>query len=337
MNYLPGLNTVRFYAAICVVVTHVIRGTGMPLFFSGWNAVSVFFTLSGFLITYRLLRDRQERGKFDLRSFYIRRELRILPLYYAAVIVGGFILPLFGAVQPSPDILLQTILLAPQIPHAHFRGVGAMGEIEHLWSIGVEEWFYLAFPLLLRRISLVPLCLAVIVISLGLGYFVAPQISRNLFFFMRLLHFESMAVGALAAWVVFTRSRILTVLYHSVTQLLVIGVLGYVIATDFTVFFSDLFLSVFVAVFLLNISTNPRSLLKLEWRWSKTAGDLSYGIYIWHFPLLWVLAHFFSGAPLMISTILFTLLVAALSYRFIEAPFLRLKDRWIPKFAPQPA
>src|SRR5687767_14370505 len=95
-SYLPGLNTVRFFAALNVVFLHFpAYGTYSTYpFYSGPDAVTIFFVLSGYLITYRLLLEHKEKGTINLKAFYIRRELRILPLYYLAVLVGGFILPL---------------------------------------------------------------------------------------------------------------------------------------------------------------------------------------------------------------------------------------------------
>lgn len=323
-NYLPGLNAVRFYAALSVVVVHANVGN-VPLFLSGWNAVSLFFVLSGYLISYRLLLERQRRGYIDLKAFYVRRELRILPLYYLAALVGGVLLPLAGAPAPTADGLASVLLLVPQVARA--ASDTALGVVGHLWSIGVEECFYLAFPFLLRYFPFVKLCLAIAGLSVLIGGIAVLGADTPTMLLVKFMRFECMAIGALMAWAVVHRSRWLRMVYYPAAQIAALVVIGSTL-TVFAVYpLHDGVFSVAVAVFLANISTNHASMLKLEYRYSKALGDLTYGVYVWHFPLLWVLERWFTGAGLTIAAIAVTLACALVSYHVIEAPILRLKDR----------
>jgi len=162
--YFPGLNGLRFIAAFVVVLDHIEQiktWFGLPpaAFLADWGnatgdyAVTLFFALSGFLITYLLLAEQRQTGTIHIRKFYLRRILRIWPLYYLLVLIGFAALPpLIAGDYAGPrgpytlTGLLIHLLFAPNL--APFLGVVVPG-ISHLWTIGVEEQFYLAWPPLL--------------------------------------------------------------------------------------------------------------------------------------------------------------------------------------------
>lgn len=324
-NYLPGLNTVRFYAAVSVVVAHVWWTGHTPFFLPSWDAVTLFFTLSGYLITYRLLIERKRTGHIDLKAFYVRRELRILPLYYLTVVIGGVLLPLVGAPAIPSGALVATLLLVPQLPAASGASLGLIGQ---MWSIGVEELFYVTFPFLMRHMALVRLALMVIALTL-LVTALAWAVNYDAYLLAIRMRFECMAVGALAAWVVVKQLRWLFVVQHRAVE--AAALFGLVSITLFGLQvhpFHDLFFATLTAIFLVNISTKPTPIVRLEYRWSKAAGDLTYGVYVWHMIVIWLMAFLFTGHTLAVASIAGTIIIAALSYRFIEKPLLTLKNRW---------
>jgi peptidoglycan/LPS O-acetylase OafA/YrhL len=173
---LPALDGLRGLAVI-VVVWHNAALTG-PGFGSGatagllslvsnmgWMGVQLFFVLSGFLITGILLDEKDTPHQF--RNFYTRRALRIFPLYYAVLIVAFIVLPALGSAptwnitNPSLEVWYWTYLSNWVVS---IKGGGA--GLSHFWSLGVEEQFYLLWPLAvigLRRRVLAGLCLALIV------------------------------------------------------------------------------------------------------------------------------------------------------------------------------
>lgn len=326
--YLYGLNTVRFLAALNVVMVHA---SGYPdavvgPLFNATDAVTIFFVLSGYLIAYRLLIEREQTGDINLTAFYVRRALRILPLYYVVALVGCFVLPQIGAPAPSRDAIISIFLLLPQIMY----GLGMpSGTVIQLWSIGVEELFYLFFPALIRRWSLVRVCLIIIAVSTIWGGLLYSLDSPYLFFF-RLMRFECMAIGALAAYAVVHRPDWLALIQHRTLEIRAPGALLLIAIFKSSLPLYDLIVSLLVAVFLVNISTHPDPVLRLEWAWSKAAGELSYGIYIWHLPILWFWSIQLTGWPFLLAGIGTTLAVAWLSYHGIERPILRLKDRYQP-------
>lgn len=147
------------------------------------------------------------------------------------------------------------------------------------------------------------------------------------------MRFDCMAIGALAAWMLFTNSRWLKLVYAPVVQIISIILLMATAVFDLTFPLDDITFSTLCAVLMLNVSSNPKSLLKLEWRGSKIAGNLTYGIYVWHYIILGILVKSFDGLALTVLVIVITVVVAALSYRYIEKPILGLKDRIKPRLA----
>src|SRR5579884_1110409 len=168
--YYPTLDGLRFFAFFLVFLHHAFEGWSSPNpvlnFFlialekNGWAGVDLFFVLSGFLITALLVKERQEFGSFSLKNFWIRRSLRIWPLYYLALIMGFFIIPfihthIFGITPPNINI---NLILKEQTPF-YFTLLGNWAvvlynyppftNIAHLWTISLEEQFYLLWPLVL--------------------------------------------------------------------------------------------------------------------------------------------------------------------------------------------
>jgi len=182
-TYFPGLNTLRLYAALSVVVYHFAAPmdwfgdrsyAGYRInygFMWGPHAVSLFFVLSGFLIIYLLLKEKENTGTISTRRFYLRRVFRILPLYYLTVIVGALLVAIMYPLMPpdaqrvaaSPGVWISLILF-------YFNFTGGRGiPLGHLWSLNVEEQFYLLCPQLIKWAKHIPRALiAVIVFKVGL-------------------------------------------------------------------------------------------------------------------------------------------------------------------------
>jgi len=165
--HFPGLNALRFYAALAVVYSHVVQNVSPmpviaeimgPFLIDGHSAVNLFFVLSGFLITYLLLRESIEHGDVAVGKFYVRRILRIWPLYYLVIIIGLVVFPLifgpnytfsvFYAEYPSMPVTIATKLALVFFLLPNLAGITA--PMVHIWSIGVEEQFYLVWPWIVR-------------------------------------------------------------------------------------------------------------------------------------------------------------------------------------------
>jgi peptidoglycan/LPS O-acetylase OafA/YrhL len=145
--YLPELDSLRFFAFLAVFICHCFALAGREGAWSdvGSFGVDLFFVLSAYLITELLLRERRSRGRFDLGRFYARRILRIWPLYFT-FLAGA---ELAGAV-PQGD-LAPLALFAGNFAYAAWGPPGLA--VSSLWSLSVEEQFYLVWPLMMTRLS----------------------------------------------------------------------------------------------------------------------------------------------------------------------------------------
>jgi len=165
MKRFGGLDGLRAIAAVLVIFFHV--GGPQSKFLSGWIGVHTFFVLSGFLITTLMLREKDKTGRISLRDFYLRRIFRIVPLYYL-----GLLITVITAYKSG----LRWSLLKDHLTHY----VGFMNEYDlaagtpylHTWTIGIEQKFYLVWPLLLVLAGMastklrIPLAITAIVLVL---------------------------------------------------------------------------------------------------------------------------------------------------------------------------
>ncbi len=362
--HFPGLDSLRAYAALFVVIGHVPlnqASLGLPnphygaLFFRGATAVSFFFTLSGFLITYLLLGEQARRGRIDVKAFYLRRVLRIWPLYYTVVLCGllfyNALLPRLGIAYevryPLPLAAALYVLFLPNLMNSLYA-VG--GILNPTWSIGIEEQFYLSWAPALRRWHhrLPALAAAVLVASLA-TFLLSPLAVGEVGWapkFLDQLKFHFMAAGALAAWALFHhRERLLAspVFRRPWLQ----GLLGLLVVQFYFVDVfhfgrntAELFQLALYPWLLVEIGANPARRLPLTNRPAEYLGRISYGLYMLHMPVVyatsWLLAR--SGwlrGHLLLYVLAYyglalglTVGVAALSYRYLETPILRLKERF---------
>jgi peptidoglycan/LPS O-acetylase OafA/YrhL len=354
---LPGLDGLRALAALGITVHHFaqIRFVyGLPNIWTyvaverlGQLCVSLFFVLSGFLITYLLLNEQRERGHISLKRFYIRRVLRIWPVYIVITLLGFFVLPFLPAysIPNFPPVLdgdfwnkfaLYAVFMpqveASLLPPVNYAGV--------LWSVGVEEWFYVCWPFLLmgatKRTWFV---LPAIVIGLMVARHEFQEGAP--FYLLTQIRFDCMAIGALGAILVTSRPSLPGFLMRSVFSragqvvmlCIIIGCVGGGVefgAADELVY-STLFLWLIV-----NVAINQGAIFSLDHSVLKWLGDRSYAMYCFNWITLVssLVILRWSGFDLSargadILNFLFglaiTVAVAALSYRYLERPFLAWK------------
>jgi peptidoglycan/LPS O-acetylase OafA/YrhL len=367
-----GLNSLRFFAALFVVIDHIPMnqdGAGLPhpsygaLFFRGAPAVSFFFTLSGFLITYLLLEERRQAGEIDVSRFYLRRVCRIWPLYFAVVFFGllfyNVLLPRLGIPHRVeyrlPIALLLYSLLLPNLMNSLYS-VG--GILNPSWSIGVEEQFYLLWaPAMKRARERVPgLCWTVLATSFALfclsHYGVFGRLAAQRF--LEQLKFHFMAAGALAAWwlhrrrtsllrlPVFTRPVVQIVLFALLADYYLFDLAGWQGIPE------EVFQLLLYPWLIVNVAANPRNVVPVDNRVCNYLGTISYGIYMLHMIVVYATSAAFKAAgagrwSLGLYCAAYygvalggTFLLAHLSYRYFETPFLRLKDRRFSLLAPGP-
>ena len=372
-TYFSGFNALRFFAAFLVVIFHIEETrlmfelpnhTDWSIVSHGRLAVTFFFVLSGFLITYLLLKEHARHGDVSVSRFYMRRVLRIWPLYFFMVALGLAVIPLlskaakvpyespYGALEALPYYLFFMPFLVNLFYGNHF--------LTPLWSIGVEEIYYGVWAPVFKwlRRWIVPIMLATVFIKSVLGVwamqFPADSPVNEL---LAMLQFDAMAIGGLAAWLVYHRNRPLeeSFFFSRWAQLvlfapLVLRLVGHnwllenssVYAFVSRPVLVDLWTMSLFAWLLVNVSLNPNSLLRLENRILNRLGDISYGIYMLHCLVISFLLvpavddlkdDTGIGITLLIHVVIVvvTILLALASKRFLETPFLRLKDRWTVK------
>lgn len=363
-----GLDSLRFLAALFVVVGHIPlnqASVGLPhpswgaLFFRGAPAVAFFFSLSGFLITYLLLEERRRTGGIAVRSFYLRRVCRIWPLYFAVVFFGLFfynaLLPMAGiryevAYSVPLALLLYTVFL-PNLMNSLYT-VG--GILNPLWSIGIEEQFYLGWAPAMKRVrERVPvlcwtvLLASVLLVCLNHWNVFGVHEWKN---FVGQLKFHFMAAGALCAWwlhrrrerflalPVFASRPLQIILFLILADYYLLNLAGWSGLAEEAV---QLLLYPWLIV---SVAANPRNVIRLENRAFDYLGTISYGIYMLHMIAVYATSALFKALPAWwggqiwlyciayyVVALGLTFLLAHLSYRWLELPFLRLKER---RFSP---
>ena len=371
LRYFKGLNALRFFAAYLVVLHHaeqirmkydLFHLKEFSLFNNGSVAVTFFFSLSGFLISYLLLREHEATGTVAVRKFYMRRILRIWPLYYLLVLVGALLLPaLLGWMNHSyempyrfADVIAYFVLFAPFMVNIRF----GHHLLEPLWSIGVEEVFYIFWAPLWKffRKNILWIIAGIFVFRIllmtGAAVFEMPDTVEQL---IAMLQFEAMAMGGLAAYWLYHRKTpvenawIFSRPFQWVAFIFIAAQLGAVrflssVWVGFEwlfqtpVFSSSLMIMAFTWL-IVNMAVNSKSLLKLDRTVFESLGDISYGIYMYHMLVIFAVILFFqkflAGLSPLVSTLVFyvlitagTLLVAYLSKRFFETEFLKLKKKF---------
>jgi peptidoglycan/LPS O-acetylase OafA/YrhL len=363
-NYLPSLDGVRAIAA-CAVIAHHIEQIkflhGLPNawespFFSyvGNIAVSLFFVLSGYLITYLLIKEQLDFGKIDIKAFYIRRAFRILPLYYFIVFLGFVILPLIPAYDVptfsktlGPFYWQNLIMYCLLCPHLVFVLIPPVSYAGVLWSVGTEEWFYAVWPWVINQFrSKLPLfCGAVVLVLLCARYATfgtLPRVSA----FLNLARFDCMAIGALGAYFAVNSTAsnavqdILRIVSRPDMQLATYVTLAVSLSLGcrFGVFEQPIYSLLFLII-IMNVSLNKSSILQLEHPILKYLGKISYGLYCYNWiaivTVVLLTKFLFSfasqhaqGNIVTCGGALLSVGFAALSYRCLEVPFLRRKRRF---------
>jgi peptidoglycan/LPS O-acetylase OafA/YrhL len=358
--HFSGLNALRFFAAYFVVLHHgetIRHKFGLPnfegysFFQNGALAVSFFFVLSGFLITYLLLTEIEKTGDVSLRKFYLRRVLRIFPLYYLLVFIGLIAVPIllhlinYPNTQPYDTATGGVLFLF----FLSFVVNSLFGShlLEPLWSIGVEEYFYIIWAPLFKKFKgrnpeekKGPLSIIAILIGfkalliLFFHFFPSGNATFNVVKDVILsLKFELMAIGGLGAVAVFKdrprleQSFIFTPVFQIFMFFLLFvrlflhnycvdnqGFIGtiykFFVYTPVLSFCTEGSLFLWL---LLNVSINPRAFFKLRNPILNKLGEMSYGIYMYQmlviFGVVLVFKKTMRGMDASLSSLFFYVLV----------------------------
>ena len=349
MKYIKQLDSLRGIAVLLVIITHWFP-EGHPLhdYTSFFNGVDIFFVLSGFLITRILLENRNEAeatatGKwFVAKNFYIRRFLRIFPIYYGLILVMFALGP-----KTSTHIRENVGNFLTYTSNIYFIQKGKWeGVLSHLWSLSVEEQFYLLWPwimLFLRKRFLLPVIVVSIVTGVVGQYYFSPIATFSCF--------DGFGLGALLAWAVVYKPESLQKAY--VPSLWLAG--SSCLLQAARVFSDSRFeplpsrtltafctAAVVLGVLLGKGQGSLFSKAILKNRALQFVGKISYGVYLYHLMVAYCFSKIFSAINLrlfptatvfneyLVNVENFCLLLAGayLSWRFIEQPILQLKRKY---------
>jgi peptidoglycan/LPS O-acetylase OafA/YrhL len=353
--YQPELDGLRFYAFLGVFICHTLPFDGafyrrfhLPIPWlwgaiakSGAAGVDLFFALSAFLITSILLREREETGGISLRRFYLRRILRIWPLYFLLIAVG-VVLAHTMAKQSLPWYYIAGYLLfVGNWVHAVFGRPESI--CSPLWTVSIEEQFYLIWPLLMKMLRRRGMIVAAIVTFLlatvsRVGFMLAGS-SGGFIYYGSVSRCDSLALGILLA---LFADRLPRLRRGARWLLLAGGLLGWVASSawlneqpgpvDIRMVLGRLIVSLAAGAILYACLHSHSKLLRGEW--VVRLGKISYGLYMLHLTGILIMLSLFHpvwGWQLLATKALgfvMTVILAMASYRWVESPFLHLKDKF---------
>ena len=342
---IPSLDGWRACSIALVVFSHsnLVHWGGDLGRACGGYGVRFFFVISGFLITLLMLREAAQRGRISLRNFYVRRILRIFPVYYTLLAVC-WILEASGAANQmtsSSQWWMNVLFLANYGPCKGPTGV--------LWSLGVEEQFYLLWPvsfvglglskrkflsfgLLIFAVVLAPFIRAMTILK-GLD---GTDILSHRFSFLH--HMDMLAMGCLGALLIWHYPKIHTFAGAKWKVVVPLG-LGFIflpfaarniqgIGIE-TVFGPTIQAMGFLLLLLSSISNPTLALFQpLQWKPVVWFGTISYSLYLWHSVFL--TGRYFGDGDnlLVIYGLPVSVLVAALSYHLLELPIVGIRRRF---------
>ena len=365
---IPGLDGLRAIAFLLVFALHT------NYLQVGWVGVSLFFVLSGFLITGILLDMKASLSSRNyFVKFYGRRFLRIFPLYYFYLLVMALLTAWLISMHYRPkymQIFWDQVWYAVLYVYDFFFATAKFQHsylLDHFWSLSVEEQFYIFWPLLILLVPEKSLK------KLFLGFMILGPLFRLAFFFvynsgvfrffadspalatypLPFSHIDAFAFGAYISRFSIPKAKqqfvtlaIVLPILGFITQFFATGSIGQFSAFGYPLLLEDGYkfiwayslLNYFFAIIIYGVSQEGWFVHYLEWHPLRYLGKISYGLYVYHAPLVW-----FAGrivdlglAPALVKplaaliALVATVLVASLSFRFMEKPIIDLKDRFFP-------
>ncbi len=329
------IDGLRALAVLPVILFHA----GFSVFSGGYVGVDVFFVISGYLITFILLRE-MAAGRFSIIDFYERRARRILPALFVVLIVTtilALLLMMPEQLKHYSRNLLATSLFFPNIRFTfktdYFDPAAEQNPLLHMWSLGVEEQFYLVFPLIviaLWRFGLAKLWWIVAglgLLSLAYSEWGWRNATYSTFFFTPMRAFE-LCAGVLIAIAEQRGHFTKTSWWSSSLAILGIVLIGFaVFAFDAQTPFPSVYAIVPVLGTALIIAFARGKTLAaqvLSWRAFVGIGLISYSAYLWHQPLL-AFARVYSfdepSETLLVTMAVMSLVLAYFTWRYVEQPF----------------
>jgi peptidoglycan/LPS O-acetylase OafA/YrhL len=344
LGHVPALDGLRGIAVMLVVLlhasllmpryrgyTHAVKG--------GWLGVDIFFVLSGFLITALLLGEYHRARRVRFGAFYVRRALRLLPALWvllAVQVVYNLAVPGRGSERKT----VTWALLYIANWQATWDLFSVNSQLGHLWSLAIEEQFYLVWPwLLVGLVALKRPRVAAAIIATGIAITVVHRIDlANHSAFWRLLartdtRADSLLIGCLLAWAWtygLIRRRMAIAAWIAVLALVACVWRGEPTQAFWYYGGFTLFAALVAVVILASVEGEWSGTRLLSLRPLVEIGRVSYGLYLWHLPIFWAVARQNGWAPLTRAAVGVALTAAAtvISWKLVERPAQRLRRRF---------
>ena len=361
--YFKNLNSLRFFAALIVLLSHIgplktVYGVTdvfgkEPFYIDAKFGILLFFVLSGFLITYLLLQELNLKHTINIKAFYIRRALRIWPLYFLTIALAFFIYPHIDFLilkgygiaviwaRAGIKILFYFILM----PNLALNFGGNIPYATQSWSIGAEELFYFIWPLLFKKIKskkniFIAVIIAYVVIYYLLHYFSHVNKYIN---YLKIIWYgyplSCLAIGGVFAYLIFvkneTSENIKKAFFNFWVQVVMLAGLLFLIVNGYYFKFCDREIYSFLLGYqVCNFAANPKPVFSLENKLFSYLGKISYGIYMFH-PVaiicaikICLLLHITANWLLYVAILILTIILAVASYHFFELYFIKKKLKY---------
>lgn len=355
--YFPQLDSIRGLSFLAVYFFHAIHpefGSGffgrmLEFFYSNLIlSIDVFFILSSFLLTWLGINEYKAKGNFSFISYFIRRALRIWPLYFILMTFSFVLVPYAAAyfnvpvTFPPAHYYIFFISNFYIEPHVYF--------LRFLWTLAVEEQFYLLWGLCLWMLPKQVHTCAFVLVGVSTLFSVYAIVNDVEYYFNTLTYLFDFAVGILAAFLVHNKSGIVLWLGRKskaasvffLAALPVIFIILYFINNlsqpgfaPWLYFIGRYLFIIYTGLFIIEQMVNDRAFLNLKKsKFLVYTGKISYGLYCFHGIVLTFGGVLFQkleiNLPVIVKAFIFlgvNYFIAAVSYRFIESPFLKLKDK----------
>lgn len=346
-RYMPGLDGVRAVAVIAIIIYHL-----NPQWLSGgFLGVDTFFVISGYLITSLLLTEYHNTGKIKLMSFWLRRVKRLIPAVLFLV-MGVIVLSLIFMPTEIQKVRADSIAAIFYVSNwwyimqnVDYFEQFAVQPLKHLWSLAIEEQFYLVFPIVLlsllsfiRRLKSIRIIFLILLVISMIAMMVLYVPNENVarVYFGTDTRIQTLLMGVLLAlvWPPFQLKA--KVNRQMRTMIDTAGVVGlailficfkFVSETNSILYYGGFFLISTVTLLVIASSVHPSGYFAkfLGNKVFTFIGSRSYSLYLWHYPIIVLIHHqFVQGQipPLVyVVEILLMVLMAEFSYKFIEQPF----------------
>ena len=346
MGYEPSLDGIRAFSVIAVMLYHA-NIAWLP---GGFLGVEVFFVVSGFLITSLLIEERESTQHIDLKQFWIRRARRLLPAFFVMV-CATVVCVAFYATDSAPDFRRDVLpslgyfsnwwqIYAVDTP---YFAASSLPVLRHLWSLAVEEQWYLVWPLLFTFIfgakwmrpkisgALLVACSGAVMVATALRFVQDDETRTNFLYLSTLTRSSGLLLGAAVAvlWRPWRKTSPSSWWRSSVAEALAvtsIAVIGVLMATvhvaDARLYQGGLAVTTIASAVIIAVVMRPNGLFVKKFFSQELfveIGRRSYGLYLWHWPIF-VVAHARDSGNRLAVALALTVIINEFVYQYVEIP-----------------